>query len=724
VRAAVICVLALAASPAWAVEVSGRVAMRGSGDPAVASDVAVTGGLTVKTDGSGRFTVDLDPGQWTLTISGVDHLPLTAVLDVPLDGKLDLFVDPAPAPLEIVVESFKPTTHLSRHVVDAEQAYETPGTLDDGVRLVQSLPGVTIQREYSPSSGDLSVRGSAPGENRYYLDGVQIPYLYHFNQYSSVFPSSSLGSLQLFPSTFGAEYGNALGAIVEAETNTEAPEAVHGDVMVNFVLAGASIQAPVGKRWWLSASGRRSYQDLAGEATDQYTVWPIFGDYSLRAERELDDGGLGLFAWGASDRYGRAVGELDVLDPVEGSLTPSLDYRRGFQVAGVRRDWRGTNPSGRLVAAVVHDHLLGELSTGGAQEQRTVYGTSRLDLEGTASKHVTWEGGYELRAEYADLTADDVGDAALLVAREVPALARGIQIDEAGMRLRGAGYGGVHLLTGPVRWMPAVRFSGDSRAGEHVEPRAAVRVRAADQTELKAAGGWYSQSPPTADLMPFESVELPDATSWQVGGGVEQTVAGRLEFSVEGYRKWLVDPLRYPIDGPPVAVPSGDAYGVEIVTRYRLRGTFFLWGWLAFSRTTLTGEDGVRFAADGDQPFTGGIVASWDPSDALNLGLRYRYGSGLPYTPIDGSVYDAGQDAWAGLPGDPNSARLPAYQKVDAHFGYTWAFRRWSLTASAELWVVPKSSAALYPIWSYDYAEQGYVIGPTVLPLLGLRARY
>ena len=65
------------------------------------------------------------------------------------------------------------------------------------------------------------MRGSQPGDNRYYLDGIEIPYLYHFNQYASVFPASQVGTLELFPSTFSARYGDAVGAIVEAQSRLE-----------------------------------------------------------------------------------------------------------------------------------------------------------------------------------------------------------------------------------------------------------------------------------------------------------------------------------------------------------------------------------------------------------------------------------------------------------------------------------------------------------------------
>ena len=123
-----------------------------------------------------------------------------------------------------------------------------------------------------------------------------------------------------------------------------------------------------------------------------------------------------------------------------------------------------------------------------------------------------------------------------------------------------------------------------------------------------------------------------------------------------------------------------------------------------------------------DQPLNLGVVASWDPSPHWTLGLRYRLGMGLPYTPVTHGLYDAGTDAWVPVPGDLYSARYPLYQKVDAMVTWRAMFKRWTLELRAELWYVPKPSTPLYPTWNYDYAEQDWVRGIQLLPLIGARA--
>ncbi len=708
------------AAPAAAADLDVRVRERGDGDP-VAGATVEAAGRTATTDDAGRATLSVpDDGPWALVVTAQGFEPVTVRAE---RSPARVFLEPSLAAFEIVVEGLKPVADPTRHAVDGEMAMETPGTLDDAIRLVQSLPGVTVQREYSPSSGDLSVRGSQPGDSRYYLDGIEIPYLYHFNQYASVFPASQIGTLELFPSTFSARYGDAVGAIVEAESRLEAPEAVHGSAHLNFVMAGGDVRAPIGRDWWLSASGRRSYQDLAGEQTAQYTVWPTFHDLLLRAEHGQATDGVGIFLASAGDSYTRAAGELDLLDPLEAGATPSLEYAQGYQVMGVRRQWERARADGRAVAAVVHHRRRGVLAPLGEEELERWTLSSRYDVTARPEGRYGLDAGYELNLSLVDLFVDDAGDEGIRVAEEAPALARGVSVDDSLVRARGGVYGTGHATFGPVRVMPGLRVGADSSVAElQLEPRAAVRWSVGDETMLKLGGGRYTQRPDDEHL--FEGTgdpSFPTTRSWQASAGWEQTITGRLEIGLDAYRKWLQDPLLFPIDGPARVMDRGDAWGVELITRYRMRELFFLWGWVAVQQTTVTDPDGVRLAADGDQRLSGGLVASWDVG-RFNLGARYRYASGLPFTPIEGSLYDAGQDAWVPVPGRPNTERLPAYHKIDLRAAYTWALRGWTLSLTAEIWYVPPSATQLYPTWNYDYTEQGWVVGPGFLPLLGARA--
>lgn len=715
---------------AWASAADLRLSVRGSGEAIAAASVAFTINdgptQTRVTDERGRLSVALPEGEHTLQLRVEEYRTADLTLTDPID-EVRVYLRPT-APLVIVVEAFQDSPHTSAHSVDAEMALETPGTAEDSFRLVQTLPGVSVQRELSPTAGELAIRGSGPGDNRVYLDGVEIPYLYHFNQYASVLPTSLIGELDLYSSTFGAQYGDAVGAVVESQTRDQVPTGLHGHVSMNFFMVGASARTPVtttpsGAQWWAAVAGRRSYQDLAGEQTAQFTLWPRFHDYHARLERRSDQSRIAFFAYGAGDRYNRAAGELDVLDPVEQTEVPSFDYRRAFDAVGALHEWSGAG-TGRIVAALIADRDRGELSTTGLQARQSTYVSSRLDWA-TETPLGRMSIGYELRAERTSLQVESAGDVGLLVAEEAPALARGFDVDDSLPRLRAGLYADLRVDAGDVTVIPGVRLPVDTSVrAQAPDPRVAVRWRVSDELELKLAAGRYQQTAESEHLIPNAAdPSLPVTSAWQMAAGVEKTVANRWEFVVDTYAKSLDNPLLYPVGDVAQVADGGRAFGVEVVTRYRLLEVFFLRGWFGLSRSHVQ-VDGKWQAADGDQPIIAGAVASWDISEHYTFGVRYRFGSGQPYTAVGDAVYNATDDTWIPVAGEFNAARLPAYQKVDVRFARDFTFNRWSLQVAAELWYVPKANAPLYPTYNYNYSEQGFVEGPSFLPLLSARATF
>ena len=709
------------ASVAQAAEIEGRTLQWGDAAPVEQAQLQVGDEAPVRVDPRGRFRLDLPDGvESVVRVTSPNHLPLTVQVTPPLDKPLRIFLRPLPPTPEIVVEAFQPSSDMTRHHVDAEMAYETPGTHDDSIRLVASLPGVNVQREYSPSSGEVSVRGSLPGENRYFLDGIELPYLYHYNQYASVVPSSQLSSLDLYSSGFGARFGGATGAIVSAESAAQRPDGVSGSATLNLITVGAEVRVPLPKRWWLGVSARRSFHDVAGDTSEQFPLWPRFYDVSTLAVNETDTLRHTLSFLAAGDRWDRALAELDVLDPVEAAGTPKLRHQRDFQRLGYALHF----PGGRLATALTHDRVDTRLAALGRADLRTVSLPIRFDLARGIDEHWSWSAGAEWRNTYAWNQIAQAGPLGSLATIEAPTLGWQQDIDDQRYRSRLDAYAEVQAHYGPVRILPGVRVGLDSAGWiPTFEPRLAARWRVADQTELRLGGGRYQQRPSNTQLA--RDPNLPTASTWSGVFGIDQTFGGRLELVAEGYVKASSNVIWQPVDGPPEVAEEGLAYGGELTVRYRMREKIFLWAWFAYGRAFLFDEErGGRFPAASDQPWSGGLVASYDPIPPLRLALRWRIASGLPYTPATGSLYDGGEDSWQPVYGVPNGARMPLYTKIDLRVAYTFTFRDWALTASADLWIVPPPTGQLYPVWSYDYQEQGYVTGPPVLPLVGLRATF
>ena len=705
---------------ALAAPVSGTVRERGTGDPVAGATVVTEQGEDLGSTGPrGGFTVDLPVGTHTLSVLSATHLPSAVDLEISAAGNasVQLFVVPAPPSPEIVVEARRAADHPAQRVLDRERVEKTPGTHDDAARLIQALPGVAMTPEYGPQSGDLAIRGSAPGDSVVLLDGVRLPYLFHFQQYSSVLHTRLLDEVALYPSSVGPSYGGMLGGVAAATSRRADPAQLHGGLNANAIMAGGFVQTPVGESLAVSASARRSYADLYEDSNDQYTAWPVFWDYLTRVDHRTDRGDTAsVMVVGAGDSYGRFAGDTESLDPVEQANNPGFDFLRGFH--GLIGTWERleTTQRHRSAAGIVWDQQAGSLPTARSRREELA-----LDLRHTS----VFQGceawgvalGGDLRASTVRRLAEterpwpELGD-------EAPLLARGVKADERLAGITGGVFVEPRARLGNVELRPALRGQGTSGLGMAWEPRAQLRAEVSDALRLRFAAGRHTQAP-TLDQRSEQggSPALPLSTSVQQSAGADLLFSGRWEVAIDAWSRALKDAV-VEVPGAAPYAADGEAYGVELVSRYRVRDRFFSWVALTVGRSY---RDGLPYAYD--QPWSLSVVASWDLSNRWNVGARYRIAAGLPYTPIVGGVYNGDSDAYAPQLGPAFSARLPTYSKVDTHLERSWRLRRWTLVAYLETWWVPARYNTLYPVYSYDFSETDLVAGPGLLPLFGLRAR-
>ncbi len=701
---------------ALAGELTGEVRARGSGDPIPA--VITVDGQTITASGRGVFTLTLPDGEHELTITAADFRPVTLRVSLPAQ-RLQVWMEPAIPELEIVIEADRPSPHAARQILDRERVEQTPGTFGDPMRLIQSLPGVVATREYSPAAGDVVIRGSAPAESRIYFDGVEIPYLYHFQQYASVVHTRLLDEVAVYPSAFGAPYGDATGGVVSVRTRDAQTDRVHGDVSANLITAGALITAPVGEQGAVSVSGRRSYADLLESESDQYTLWPVFWDYLSRYDHTFSpDSRLSLTAIGSGDTYGRYAGDSASLDPLEQEENPAFEFSRRFH--GVIMRHRFTSPVAGLTtsAAFVDDLWQGALPAA-SQSRAERYGWLRHSAILFASDDYQLALGLEGKMVWLDRLAQ-TDRAWVELGAEAPLLARGVAVDERLTQLRVGTWLEPRITLGPAIIQPGGRLQWDSATtAATFDPRLTMQANLSGDWKLRAGGGRYSQAPDLDALSPTAGdPTLPVARSEHVTLGVDKTIAGRWEVAVDAWGKRLHDVLVEDPGAAPV-VEDGSAVGVELTSRYRIRERFFSWASLSLGHAERGGID-----APYDQPYAVNLVASWEFAPRWELGARYRYAAGLPYTPIVASTYDGTTDTYLPILGETNSVRMSDYQKVDLHLGHEIPLRRWTLSMYLEAWYVPPGANTLYPVYSYDYSEQALVVGPALVPLIGGRAEF
>ena len=112
-------------------------------------------------------------------------------------------------------------------------------------------------------SGLLIVRGSAPEDSQIFVDGMDVPLVYHFGGLRSVLPEGVIDNIEFVPGNFSPEYGRATGGIVDVHLKELKPKRVSGYVDVSVLDTGLYLEAPLGDRGGMAVAARRSYLDAA-----------------------------------------------------------------------------------------------------------------------------------------------------------------------------------------------------------------------------------------------------------------------------------------------------------------------------------------------------------------------------------------------------------------------------------------------------------------------------
>ena len=88
---------------------------------------------------------------------------------------------------EVIVKTNKRTvraasleTPLSVQRLTSEEIKSNPGGNFDISKVIQTLPGVGGGQQGGSFRNDIIIRGGAPNENVFYLDGIEVPVINHF----------------------------------------------------------------------------------------------------------------------------------------------------------------------------------------------------------------------------------------------------------------------------------------------------------------------------------------------------------------------------------------------------------------------------------------------------------------------------------------------------------------------------------------------------------------
>ncbi|MDZ4758621.1 MAG: TonB-dependent receptor, partial [Bacteroidota bacterium] len=231
--------------------------------------------LKTTSDSNGFYMIDyIIPGTYTIKISLKQYNPKLLYNIVVTSGNINsvnIFLDAEENVLEVAnIKSKKKIfakvieTPLSTQSLSAQEIKSFPGANFDIVKVAQSLPGVSGSVGFR---NDLVIRGGAPNETVYYLDGMEVPNINHFaTQGSGGGPVGMLNvafieEVTLSTSAFSAKYDNPLSGVLQFRQKSGNLTRTQGNFRLGASEAALTLEGPLGKskKWSYMVSARRSY---------------------------------------------------------------------------------------------------------------------------------------------------------------------------------------------------------------------------------------------------------------------------------------------------------------------------------------------------------------------------------------------------------------------------------------------------------------------------------
>ncbi len=205
--------------------------------------------------------------------------------------------------VEVKGTAFRKTEEspVSLRTISATEIYRNPGANRDISKVIQVFPGVASSLAFR---NDIIVRGGAPNENRFYLDGVEVPNINHFaTQGSSGGPVGLINvnfirEVDFYAGAFPANRGNALSSVLEFKQIRGNDERMTGTFAIGSSDAGLTLNGPLGQRSSYIFSVRRSYLQFLFKAL-ALPFLPTYNDvqykhsFQLNAKNRIDVIGLG-----------------------------------------------------------------------------------------------------------------------------------------------------------------------------------------------------------------------------------------------------------------------------------------------------------------------------------------------------------------------------------------------------------------------------------------------
>ena len=709
-------------------KVEGRIFDKASNEPLPFVNVVITGtniGSTTDMDGKFLFT-GLEPGFINLKASFVGYMTGMSPDLLITNAKpayIEIQLEPMETKLDEVVIRVSPFERpndapMSMQKIGLAEIETNPGANRDISKVIQSFPGVSA----SPSfRNDILVRGGGPAENVYYLEEVQIPNINHFQTQGAsggsngIINADQISNVDFYSGAFPADKGNALSSVFEFKLKDGNPEKPKWRFTLGASEVAFSGDGPVGKKSDYVFSIRRSYLQFLFSALE-LPFLPTFTDYQIKWRTKINaKNEIKIISIGALDKFALNTGIEDPDEQQEYILSfIPVNNQWTYAIGGVYKHY-GRNS---LHTVVMSRNMLNYEAykyPGNDESLPKSFDYRSQEIENKLRyEYTVLFNGFQLtgtaNAEFVKYNNRT---------KNFYYLDDQVQLLEYSTDIDFFKWGASFAMTKSffkdrLNMVLGLRADANNYDKEmqnmanQLSPRLSLRYNFLQRFAVSFSVGRYYELPAYTALG-FKNndgvlVNKENGISYirsdHIIAGFEYSLNENVLFTVEGFNKFydnypfsMIDSVSLATKGgdfgivgdePVLSIGEGQAYGIEISNRTRIRNKLNLIVSYTFFNSQIKDKYGDFVPTSWDNRHVLVITGSYNLKKNWTIGAKFRYAGGLPYTPYD-LEKSSRVAAWATqgrafLDYDQvNSLRLSSFNQLDIRVDKRYYFKKWSL---------------------------------------------
>ena len=710
--------------------IKGKVFNAINNNPIPYANVVIQNTTTGSTsDIDGFFEIrNLQPGLYNLEVSYIGYGKRIvyeiqvgslgpAIVNIGLEEKTDTIAE-----IEITAEPFNktPESPLSMRTIGSAEIERNPGGNRDISKVIQSLPGVASTVSFR---NDIIIRGGSPGENRFFLDGIEVPNINHFaTQGSSGGPIGMINvnfirEVDFYSGAFPANRGNALSSVFDFRQKDGNENKVITALTLGSSDYGLTLDGPAGRKTTFIFSARRSYLGWLFRLL-KLPFLPVYNDAQFKVRTRLDKKNeLTFIGLGSYDEFklNKSANKTEYQQYILGNIPVNTQW--SYVCGGAWKHFRNHSYSNLVVSRnQLHNKAVKYYNNDKSNPDNLNLDYVSQEIENKLRFENTWrwEGGWKLNAGagfenvlYLNSTYSK---------RSIPS---GVILLDYSSRLTFNKYA-VFIQAGKAFFNERLSLSAGLRTDfsdystrmlnpiQQLSPRIALSYSLTSRFSLNASAGTFFQLPPYTVLGYRDSQNTLINRENHINyisvnhavAGLEYMTSVNSKFTLEGFCKFY---RHYPFltndsvslanlggdygiigNEPATPVSEGRAYGLEFMAQQKLFKGFYGIAAYTLVRSEFKDKNGDFVPSTWDNIHIIAMTLGKKFRFNWEIGLKWRLQGGRPYTPVDqdrSSIKAVWNVTGKGIPDYSllNSERLKSVHQLDLRIDKKLFFKKWTL---------------------------------------------